>query len=85
VRVHEAGAGECVYAGAFKKVSWAGVRLMCGEVGYDLPTCSQITAFLRNSLELCRKAGHFAIYSTKSAFIWTFLGESGSLPMCMGK
>jgi len=74
-----------VYAGAFKKVSWAGVRLMCGEVGYDLPTCSQITAFLRKSLELCRKAGHFAIYSTKSAFIWTFLGESGSLPMCMGK
>jgi hypothetical protein len=74
VRVHEAGAGECVYAGAFKKVSWAGVHLMCGEVLENLPTCSQIAAFLRNPLELCRKAGHFAIYSMKSAFTLDFSG-----------
>lgn len=85
MRVHEAGAGECVYAGAFKKVLCVQVGLMCEEVCWNLPTCSQITVFSHNSLELCRKAGHFAIYSTKSAFTWTFLGGKGSLPMCMGK
>ena len=80
VRVYEAGASACVYARAFKKVSCVQVGLMSVSGPVSLPTYSQIAAFLHNSLELCRKAGHFAIYSTKSALTWTFPGGNGSLP-----